>query len=111
MLRFLTLLTVAAALAGALAQGVGARPSDMDGAVQPHAVQIVVSGPDAVSRVRYESGADGAAAGAGAEMKVVVRRVVHEGDPAGARTLLRECLRKTEEAAARVDPLAPMLRS
>jgi hypothetical protein len=108
MLRSLTLLAAAAALAGALAHAVRAHPGELDGAIQPHAVQIVVSGPDEVSTVRYESGADGAAA---ADMKVIVRRAVHEGDPAGAKTVRGDCPRVTEEGAAHVDPLAPMLRS
>lgn len=108
MLRSLTLLAAAAALAGALAHGSRAQPGELEGAIQPHTVQIVVSGPDAVSKARHESGADGAA---GAEMKVIVRRVVHEGDSGGARTLRRDCPRAREGAAAPAASLAPMLRS
>jgi hypothetical protein len=108
MLRSLTLLAAAAALAAGLGHALRAQPGTLDGAVEPHAVQIVVSGADEVSMVRYESGADGAAA---ADTKVIVRRVVHEGGSARARTLRRECPRATEGAAAHAHPLAPMLRS
>jgi hypothetical protein len=107
MLRSLTLLAAAAALAGALAHALRAEPGELDGAIQPHAVQIVVSGPDEVSTVRYESAADG---GGAAGMKVIVRRAVHEGD-SGAKTVRRKCPRAAGEGAAHVDPLAPMLRS
>jgi len=108
MLRSLTLLTAAAALAGALAHAVRAEPGGLDGAVHPHEVQIVISDADELSTVRYENGADD---GTGAGMKVIVRRVVHEGDPAGARTLRRDCPREKEGAVAHGHPLAPMLRS
>ncbi|HZG43621.1 MAG TPA: hypothetical protein VEY93_11700 [Longimicrobium sp.] len=107
MLRSLTLLAAAAALGGALAHALRAQPGELDGAIQPHAVQVVVSGPDEVSTVRYEGGADGATA---ADTKVLVRRVVHEGDP-GAKTVRGECPREAEAGAAHADPLAPMLRS
>jgi hypothetical protein len=108
MLRSLTYLAAAAALAGVLAHAVRAQPGELDGPIQPHEVQIVVSGADVVSTVRYESGAGSDAA---ADMKVIVRRVVHEGDPAGARTFRKDCPRATEEAVAHEEPLAPMLRS
>ncbi|HEX8317972.1 hypothetical protein [Longimicrobium sp.] len=104
MLRSLTILAAATALGGALAHALRAEPGELDGAVQPHEVQIVVSGADAVSTVRYEGGAQGAAA---AE-KLIVRRVVHEGDSAGAKLVRRDCRRAREGAR---DPLAPMLRS
>jgi hypothetical protein len=106
MLRSLTLLAAAAALAGTLAHALRAEPGGLDGAVQPHEVQIVVSGADEVSTVRYESGAEGA----GATEKVIVRRVVHEGDSAGAKSVRRDCRRRADEAV-HGDPLAPMLRS
>ncbi len=106
MLRSLTLLAAAAALAGALAHALRTQPGGLGGAVQPHEVQIVVSGADEVSTVRYESGADGAAA-----EKVIVRRAVHEGDSAGARAVRRECTRGSAEAGVHGDPLAPLLRS
>lgn len=110
MLRSLTLLAAAAALAGALAHALRAQPGELDGAVRPHEVQIVVSGADEVSTVRYESGAEGAAA-TDAAMKVIVRRVVHEGDSAGARTLRRDCRRRADEAEVHGERFAPMLRS
>jgi len=104
MLRSLTLLAAAAALAGALA--LRAQPGELDGTIQPHEVQIVVSGANEVSTVRYEGGADDAA-----DMKVIVRRVVHEGESAGSRTVRRDCRRRVDEAGVHGDPLAPMLRS
>jgi hypothetical protein len=107
MLRSLALLAAAAAVAGALAHALRAQPGELDGAVQPHEVQIVVSGADEASTVRYESGAEGA----GAAEKVIVRRVVHGGDSAGGKTLRRDCRRRTDEAEVHGDPLAPMLRS
>jgi hypothetical protein len=106
MLRSLTLLA-AAALAGSLAHAFRPQPGELDGAAQPHEVQIVVSGADDVSTVRYESGA-GDTKGAD---KLIVRRVVHEGDPAKAKTLRRDCPREREGAVAHGHPLAPMLRS
>jgi hypothetical protein len=110
MLRSLTLLAAAAALAGALAHALRAPPGELEGSIQAHEVQIVVSGADEVSTVRYESGADGSAA---ADMKVIVRRVVHEGDPAGTKPVRRDCVRRADadEGAAHAHPLAPMLRS
>ncbi|HEY0021881.1 MAG TPA: hypothetical protein VGB24_03195 [Longimicrobium sp.] len=108
MLRSLTLLAAAAALAGILAHAVRAEPGGLDGTVHPHQVQIVVSGADEVSTVRYESGADGAA---DAGMKVIVRRAVHEGDAAGATTLRRDCPRERDGGGAHGHPLTPMLRS
>ena len=107
MLRSLTLLTAAAALAGALAHALRAQPGELDGTIQPHEVQIVVTSADAVSAVRYESGADGAAAAG----KVIVRQVVHEGDRVGVRTLGQDCPREREGAVVDGHPLAPMLRS
>ena len=108
MLRSLTLLATAAALAGAFAHVRRDEPGGLDGAAQPHEVRIVVSAPDEVSTVRYESGMDDAGA---ADRKIIVRRVVHEGDTAGARTLRRDCPREREGAVAHGHPLAPMLRS
>ena len=108
MIRSLTLITAAAALAGSLAHAFRAQPGELDGTIQPHAVQIVVSGVDEVSTVRYESGADGAKA---ADMKVIVRRVVHEGDSVGDRTLRRNCPREREGVASHTHPRTPMLRS
>ncbi|HEY7768032.1 hypothetical protein [Longimicrobium sp.] len=107
MLRSLTLLTAAAGLAASLGHAFRPQPGELNGAVQPHEVQIVVSGAGEVSTVRYESGAGDS----GGADKVIVRRVVHEGDAAGARTLRRDCPRAREGAAAHGHPLAPMLRS
>ena len=108
MLRSLTFFAAGAALAGTLALALGADAGAMEGTVQPHAVEIVVRQPDAVTTVSYDTPAAGLEEG---RTKVIVRRALNGTDSLAPKLIRRQCPQDGAEAERHVDAVAPQLRS